>query len=287
MLKVARSRYIAFTLIITFFLFCNQHLLATQASEQGSLVGFIFAEDGSTAVEGAVVKLKNIIEDANYTSGKTDPKGAFKIEGIEEGIYWAGISTPQGDFNFENFIGIKKGETAKISLSLIPTEVQSISPPEEMMVSEPEESTNSSMEEDPFLAQGASVADLPLEGIFIGKVANYDIGAMEAYCVIEEGTMRVGDELHFRGITTNFSQKVESIRIESDYVKKASAGQVPAVRVIDRVMVGDFVYLTAKKKPFLLFSPVGVATVLATTAGVVYGIVKLKEEEPEVSPFKK
>jgi len=287
MRKVAKAGYNTCLFMTILLLFCNPCLLEAQAIGKGNLTGFVFAEDGSTAIEGAVVRLKSIIEEATYESRRTDAAGAFTIDDIEEGIYWAGISTPAGDFDFEDFVGIRKDETAKISFALNPYEFQSISPPEEMKTSNPVQPTPPSAEEDSFLTEGGPSEEMPLEGIFVGKVADYDIAAMEASFIIEEGIIRVGDTIHFRGANTNFSQEVKLIRVESDYVKKVSAGQIPAVRVIDRVAVGDMVYLTAKKKSRLFRSPVGVATVLATSTGVVYGIVKLKEEEPEVSPFKK
>jgi hypothetical protein len=287
MLKVTRSKQVAFALIFSFLIFYYPHFLPAQAVGQGSLTGFIYGKDGLTPVKGAVVKLKNIVDGTIYESKISDSAGAFKIEGIEEGLYFAGISTPSGDFNFENFIGIKTGEPAKISFALDLSGAQSIPNPEEKTVSPPEEEFISTAEEQtsaPF--QVGSEVTAPSGGVLIGKVVNYNYETQEASIFIEQGMMRVGDQIIFRGTETDFIQKVQSIRIESTEVNKASVGQTPDVLVAQPVDFGDFVYLKEKKKLFFFLSPVGVATVLAATGGIVYGIVKLTEEEDEVSAFK-
>ena len=286
MLKAAKSKYAAVGLIFSFFLFCFPHLSMAQAVAQGSLSGFIYAEDGVTPLKGAVVKIRNIVEGMIYESTKSDSEGAFKIEGIQEGLYSAGISTPTGDFNFENLIGVKAGEAAKISLALVPTETQNVSSPEEKTNPLKEETSSAVEGQAPFIQAGTEVTSSK-EAVFLGKVVNYSAETQEASIYIEEGSMRVGDELIFRGTKTDFTQNIESIRIESTHVKKASVGQTPDVMLGEPVEVGDFVYLSLKRKAFFFFSPVGIATVLATTAGAVYGVVKLTEEEEEVSPFKK
>jgi len=286
MLKSAKSKYIAVALIFSFFLFYSPHLSLAQVFAQGSLSGFIYAEDGVTPLEGVVVKIRNIVDGTIYASTKSDSEGAFKIEGINEGLYSAGISTTTGDFNFENLIGVKAGEPAKISLALVPAGTQSVSSPEEK-TNPLEEETSSSVEGQAPPIQAGSEVTSAREAVFLGKVVNYSAETQEASIYIEEGSMQVGDELIFRGTKTDFTQNVESIRIESTYVKKASVGQTPDVILGEPAEVGDFVYLSLQRKAFFFFSPVGIATVLAATAGAVYGVVKLTEEEDEVSAFKR
>jgi hypothetical protein len=271
MLKVARSKYIAVALIISFIIFCSPHLSLAQAVTQGSLSGFIYAEDGVTPLEGAVVKIRNIVDGTIYESTKSDSEGAFKIEGIKEGLYSAGISTAVGDFNFENLIGVKAGETAKVSLALVPSGDQTVAFPEEQA---------------PPIQAGSEVI-APTEAVFLGKVVNYNPETQEVSIYIEEGMMQLGDKLIFRGTETDFTQNVKSIRVELVNVEKAIAGQTPDVKVGESAEVGDFVYLRLKRRAFFFFTPIGMATVLAATAGVVYGVVKLTEEEEEVSAFKK
>lgn len=271
MLRIARSKYTAVALIISFIIFYSPHLSLAQAVAQGSLSGFIYTEDGVTPLEGAVVKIRNIVDGTIYESTKSDSEGAFKIEGIKEGLYSAGISTAAGDFNFENLIGVRAGELAKISLALVPSGAQTVTSPEEKTTP----------------LQAGSEVTAPTEAVFLGKVVNYKPETQEVSIYIEEGMMQVGDQLIFRGTETDFTQNVKSIRVELVNVEKAIAGQTPDVKVGESAEVGDFVYLRLRRRAFFFFTPIGVATVLAATAGVVYGVVKLTEKEEEVSAFKK
>lgn len=263
-IRASRARFVAVTLIFSFLIFYYPHFMPAQAVGQGSLTGFIYGEDGVTPVEGAVVKIRNIVDGTIYESNKSDSQGAFEIEGINEGLYSAGISTSTGDFNFENLIGVKRGEPAKITFSLISSGTQNPAP-----------------------GQVGSEVAAPAGGILIGKVVNFSPETQEATILIDEGILRVGDEIIFRGTETDFSQKVESMSVESIDVRKASAGQTPGVRAVQPVEVGDFVYLKKRRMLFFFLSPIGVATVLAASSGIVYGIVKLAEQEEEVSAFKK
>lgn len=299
-MKASRSKYVAVALIFSFLLFYSPHLLLAQAVGHGILAGFIYGEDGVTPVEGAIVKIKDIVDGTIYESHQSDSQGAFKIEGIKEGLYSVGISISTGDFNFENLVGIRQGEPAKISFSLAATRAQSTSLflaatralstslPEEKSTPDPEEKTASTVEgqTSPPIQAGTEVT-APAEAVFLGKVVNYNFKTQVVSIFIEEGILRIGDKLIFRGATTNFSQNVESIKIGSTNIEKATAGQTPDVKIDQPTKVGDFVYLGVKRKAFFFFSPIGVATVLAATAGVVYGVVRLTEEEAEVSAFKK
>jgi translation elongation factor EF-G len=279
-IRASRAKFVAVTLIFSFLIFYYPHFLPAQTVGQESLTGFIYSEDGVTPVEGAVVKIRNIVDGTTYESSASDSQGAFKIEGINEGLYSAGISTPTGDFNFENLIGIKAGEPAKISFSLVLTGDQSTSLPEEKSNPVPEEQTSPP-------TQGGFEVVAPAGGILIGKVVNFSPETQEATILIDEGILQVGDEIIFRGTETDFSQKIESMSVESTNVKKASAGQSPGVRAVQPVEVGDFVFLKKRRMLFFFLSPIGVATVLAASSGIVYGIVKLTEKEEEVSAFKK
>jgi len=279
-IRAPRAKFVAIPLILSFLIFYYPHFLPAQAVGQGSLTGFIFGEDGVTPVEGAVVKIRNIVDGTTYESNTSDSQGAFKIERINEGLYSTGISTSTGDFNFENLIGIKAGEPAKISFSLVTSGVQNTSLPEETSTPAPEEQTSPP-------TQGGFEVVAPAGGILIGKVVNFSPETQEATILIDEGILQVGDEIIFRGTETDFSQKIESMSVESTNVKKASAGQSPGVRAVQPVEVGDFVFLKKRRMLFFFLSPIGVATVLAASSGIVYGIVKLTEKEEEVSAFKK
>ena len=117
--KIVKSREVAVLALITFVIFCSQNLLAANANT-GSLIGFVYAEDQTTPVEGAVLQARNINSGKIYKSTKTDKLGMFKIEKIDQGFYVAGVSTKEGDFNLPHLVGIKGNETAKASFALKP-----------------------------------------------------------------------------------------------------------------------------------------------------------------------
>ncbi len=118
MFKAIRSKTVSLLLIFSFILFYSPHLLKAEAVGKGNLIGFVYEKNGTTSLEGAIVKLKNVSTSRIYESSKTDKLGAFKIAGIDEGLYVVGISSKNGDFNLKVRIGIKANETAKVSFAL-------------------------------------------------------------------------------------------------------------------------------------------------------------------------
>jgi hypothetical protein len=118
MLKTVKSKTVAFILIASIIIFYSPHYLEAQKESKGNLIGFVFEKDGTSPVEGAVVKLKNVSTGTVYESSKSDRLGILKTEGIDEGLYIVGISTKEGNFNVANLIGIKAAETAKVSFAL-------------------------------------------------------------------------------------------------------------------------------------------------------------------------
>jgi hypothetical protein len=86
--------------------------------QTGSMVGFVYGPDSKILVENAVAKIRNVKNGKEYKSESLS--GLYKIENIEEGRYILGVSTAEGDFNFEPAIFIKANEEAKLSLTLKP-----------------------------------------------------------------------------------------------------------------------------------------------------------------------
>ncbi|MGB2698142.1 MAG: translation elongation factor-like protein [Candidatus Zixiibacteriota bacterium] len=75
----------------------------------------------------------------------------------------------------------------------------------------------------------------------IGKVSDYF--AKVGVAAIElTGSLSVGDTIHFKGHTTDFEQKVDSMQIEHQNVEKANAGDSIGIKVKDRVRGHDVVY---------------------------------------------
>lgn len=118
MFKIIMSKTVVFLLISSIIIFYFPHDLKAQNTGKGNLIGFVYEKNGTSPIEGAVIKLKNVSTANVYESSKSDKFGIVKIEGIEGGLYIAGISTKEGNFNVVNLIGIKATETAKISFAL-------------------------------------------------------------------------------------------------------------------------------------------------------------------------
>lgn len=120
-----RSRILAWGLVAAFVLLIVPHPLASQTppksyARQGTLQGVVYSEGQRARVSNAVVKIRNLNNQREYTSPPTDAKGNYKILMIEEGWYTLGVTTPAGDFNLNYGIYIKAGETAKLSVEMLP-----------------------------------------------------------------------------------------------------------------------------------------------------------------------
>jgi len=81
----------------------------------------------------------------------------------------------------------------------------------------------------------------------VGVVREYfrkvSVGAVE----VIRGTIKVGDVLKFRGHTTDFVQRVESIQVNLQPVMEASEGDFVGIKVDHRVREGDLVYLESSE----------------------------------------
>ena len=75
----------------------------------------------------------------------------------------------------------------------------------------------------------------------IGSVFKFfakpSVAALEVY-----GELNVGDEIHFKGATTDFTMKVTSMQIEGQEVESVKKGQQVGIKTPDRVRPGDEVF---------------------------------------------
>jgi len=76
----------------------------------------------------------------------------------------------------------------------------------------------------------------------IGFVSNYFSKISVVAIEITDGTVSVGDTLHFLGHTTDFEFKVDSMQIEHKSVTEAKKGDSVGVKVSEKVRRGDKVY---------------------------------------------
>ena len=75
----------------------------------------------------------------------------------------------------------------------------------------------------------------------IGKIAHYytniNVGVIEL-----TGVLKVGDTIHIKGATSDFTQKIESMQMEHEDIQKAKKGQAIGLKVSEPVRENDVVY---------------------------------------------
>ncbi len=119
---ILRSKAVALAVIGSFVLLVTP--LGTFAGDQapvqvkGSLIGFVYAENGKTPVQGAIVRLRNMGNQTEFVSEPSDPNGMYKISGVEPGWYFLSVTTDTGEFSLGNGFYLKGTEVAKMILSL-------------------------------------------------------------------------------------------------------------------------------------------------------------------------
>lgn len=80
------------------------------------------------------------------------------------------------------------------------------------------------------------------EEMQVGKVTHYFAKIGVAVIEITDGSIKVGDEVHIKGRTTDFRQKVSSMQVEHENVQMAEPGQSIGVKVSEPVRANDLVY---------------------------------------------
>ena len=253
-------------LVILFLLiFSSSTFLMSESAGRGNIIGFVYGEDGTTPLEGAVVQVKNMSTGIIYDSSVSDEYGIFKVQGVESGIYMYGVKTPQGNFNSDGLVGVKvsKDETAKMSVSLTPYEKKVISAKKEIYSEQK--------------IAGES---------FVGKIVDFTDLPRSANVYIVKGMLQLKDRIHTKGENTDFYQNLEDLQLDGSPAKRLFPGQTATLQLAKDAEIGDSVYLVRKKKMLPLFlTPVGIAAVVAGSGAIIYKFVDIKDGEP-VSPSK-
>lgn len=259
-MRLRRYRFVSWGMVLVFSLFLTGSLSAFQAAGgKGNLVGFVFSNNGSTPLQGAVVRVRNVTSGTVYESGKTDTSGVFKFEGLTQGVYAVGVSSTDGSFNGADFIGVAAGETAKVSISLQP-------------YTEAEASAAAVMARD---QQDKSES-------YIGRVVSFSPDTREANVFIERGIVQSGDRIHIKSQATNIYQYVKMLVSSGARMDRVASGQTMTVPVKNSCRSGDFVYVCCKRGvPPLFLAPLGVAAIVGGSASLV-----TLEQEEEISPYK-
>ena len=76
----------------------------------------------------------------------------------------------------------------------------------------------------------------------VGTVTHFFNGPSVAIVKVIEGHIALGDQLHFIGHTTDFTETVQSMEVEHHKVERAADGDEIAIQVIDRARQHDQVY---------------------------------------------
>ena len=75
----------------------------------------------------------------------------------------------------------------------------------------------------------------------IGVIAHY-YGNISVGIIQLSDTLRVGDNIHIKGHTSDFNQTVDSLQIEHKEVQEAKAGDLVGIKVIQKVHPHDKVF---------------------------------------------
>lgn len=76
----------------------------------------------------------------------------------------------------------------------------------------------------------------------IGTVTRYFKGPGVAVVKLTEGDLAVGEEIHFLGHTTDFTERVSSMEVEHQKIDVAKVGDEIAVQVTERARPHDQVF---------------------------------------------
>ena len=94
----------------------------------------------------------------------------------------------------------------------------------------------------PKAAKPLSPPPPPLPGERIGTVTHYYGNVSVAVIKLESASLRVGDNIHIRGHTSDFSQRVESLQIGHAPVSEVGPNDDFGLKVIAHVREHDIVY---------------------------------------------
>jgi hypothetical protein len=94
----------------------------------------------------------------------------------------------------------------------------------------------------PKTAKPPSPPPPPAPGERIGVVTHYYGHLSVAVVKLESGTLRVGDAIHIRGHTSDFSQRVESLQIGHAPVTEVGPQDDFGLKVIEHAREQDVVY---------------------------------------------
>lgn len=75
----------------------------------------------------------------------------------------------------------------------------------------------------------------------IGKITHY-FGKISVGIVELSDSLRIGDEIHVKGLHSDFTQKVESMQMEHRNVQEAQAGDFVGIKLVGKAHPNDKIY---------------------------------------------
>jgi len=76
----------------------------------------------------------------------------------------------------------------------------------------------------------------------LGKVTHYFSKIGVVAIEITQDTLRVGDTIHIKGHTSDFSQTIDSMQIDGQPVEEATAGQSVGIKAAEHAREHDAVF---------------------------------------------
>jgi putative protease len=76
----------------------------------------------------------------------------------------------------------------------------------------------------------------------VGTVTHFFKGPSVAVVTLTDGEILVGDEVRFKGHTSDFTERITSMEVDHQKVERATAGHEIAIEVVSRVRQHDQVF---------------------------------------------
>lgn len=86
------------------------------------------------------------------------------------------------------------------------------------------------------------------DGVKVGVITHFFPNVNAAIIKVSRGTIKSGEQLHFKGVNTDFKIIVKSIQMNRQPIETAVKGQEIGIQVPDKVREGDEVYKVSPKK---------------------------------------
>jgi len=75
----------------------------------------------------------------------------------------------------------------------------------------------------------------------IGKITHY-FGHLSVGIIALSSALKVGDKIHIKGHTSDFTQDVSSMQVEHATVSEGKAGDAVGIKVAQKIHPNDMVY---------------------------------------------